>query len=453
MKYLLAMAGVLLFCCSCRQEQGPEKPNVIIFYVDDLGWSGLGCYGCDCIDTPNIDNLAAKGVRFTSAYSAAPNCSPSRASLLTGLYPPKHGITQFLPGNLDFPRFRNSVLVQPELPEGLDPQLTTIAEVFSSAGYATASIGKWHLGDQRFGPKKNGFEKNIGGNEKDHLDRIFPPYFDDYPFDDTKPKEHITDYLLRQTLGFIDANKKEPFFLYIPFFSIHYPLGGNLELQRKYAKLFGLRPGGSKEHMIRASYAAMTEGVDQFVGVICNKMKELNLDEKTIFVLTSDNGAGHDIGTRGLRGKKGFIYEGGIRVPLIFAGAGIQGGGVCDVPINQIDLMPTLINMAGLQAPPTDGVNLQPLFEGSGTIAERDLFWHYPHYANFGGMPGSAIRSGDYKLIHFYESDAWELYNLKSDLIEQNNLVETEPMRYRAMRKRLEAWLQESGAKIPQPRR
>ena len=211
--------------------------------------------------------------------------------------------------------------------------------------------------------------------------------------------EHITHCIQRNVIEFIDKNINKPFFLYIPFYSVHTPWGGNKELQEKYAKRF---PGDRT----KIAYSAMTESVDQFVGAVRAKLKERKVDNETIIVFTSDNGGSYLSTCKGLRAQKGYIYEGGIRVPFIIAGKGIQAGVVSSTPINQIDLMPTLLTLAGLKPPESDGINLQPILEGTGNIADRDLFWHYPHYANSGGKPGSVIRSGDYKLIHWYENDA-----------------------------------------------
>jgi arylsulfatase A-like enzyme len=419
-----------------------RKPNVIIFYVDDMGWAGIGSYGCDFIDTPEIDQLTSTGVRFTNAYSPAPNCSPSRASMLTGLYPPRHRITQYLPGNKDTKKFGKTAVVQADLPPGLDPAFTTIAEVFKAGGYATASMGKWHLGGDAFSPQKHGFDRVVGGNEEGHHKTVFPPYLIDPDALQGKPDEHITHCLLRHALAFIEHHADKPFFLYMPFYSVHKPFGGNKELQEKYEKRF-------PDDKTKADYAAMTEGVDRFVGAVVSKLQELGIDQDTLIVFSSDNGGVFKETCEALRERKGFVYEGGIRVPCVVAGRGVKGGRVDDTPVNHIDLMPTLAAMAGLEAPAGDGVDLRPILEGTGEIPERDLFWHYPHYANSGGKPGSVIRRGEYKLIHFYENDAWELYNLKEDPAETRNLAGEQPERAAALRRKLEDWLRETGAVIP----
>lgn len=437
----LALVVLFLLSARCGVDAASDltKPNVIIFYVDDMGWAGIRSYGCDFIDTPATDALAADGVRFTNAYSPAPNCSPSRASLLTGLYPPRHGITQYLPGNKG--KFKKGKVEQADLPPGLFPKFTTVAEVFQSAGYATVSMGKWHLGGPEFYPEKHGFDRNVGGTSAGHHRSVFPPYLQGANLNG-KPGEHITQCLLRHALDFIDEHTDAPFFFYMPFYSVHGPWGGTKELEAKYAERF---PGDRR----RIAYSAMTEGVDRFVGAVRDKLKETGLDESTLIVFTSDNGGAYDPTCQGLRKKKGYIYEGGLRVPCIVAGAGVDGGRVCDTPINHIDLMPTVLAMTGIEAPVTDGVSLAPILKGEGDIAERDLFWHYPHYANSGGKPGSVIRSGDYKLIHWYENDSWVLYNLGDDLAETTDISEHEPQRAAAMRTRLEAWLKETGAVIP----
>lgn len=439
----LAFVGLALIMNSlCVSPSQARKPNFVVFYVDDMGWVSLGSYGCDFIDTPEIDRLAAEGVRFTNAYSPAPNCSPSRASLLTGLYTPRHGITQYLPGNVE--RFKDKPLIQAELPPGLDPKFTTIAEVFRAGGYATASMGKWHLGGPEFYPERQGFDLNVGGTKEGHRS-VFPPYLRDTDTLVGNPGEHITHALLRHALDFIAQNADRPFFAYIPFYSVHRPRQGNGELEAKYAERF-------PDDKARIDYAAMTEGLDRFVGAVRSKLIETGIAEDTILVFTSDNGGDYVPTCEGLRNRKGYIYEGGIRVPWIFAGRGIQKGLVSDTPVNQVDLMPTLLSLAGLTPPRVDGVSLRPILEGTGDIADRDLFWHYPHYANSGGLPGSVIRRGDYKLIHWYETDTWELFNLKVDPAETANIAEEQPERTAVLRRALEAWLTETGAVIPRRR-
>ena len=443
MKRLLSSFLCLGFICSAPAVEG--KPNVIIFYVDDMGWAGIGSYGCDFIDTPEIDKLASIGVRFTNAYSPAPNCSPSRASMLTGLYPPRHGITQYLPGNKAKQNYKKRPMEQADLPPGLYPKFTTLAEVFKVGGYITASMGKWHLGGENYSPEKQGFDVVVGGTDEGHHSKVFPPYLKDPNALKGKPDEHITHCLQRNALAFIEQHADEPFFLYMPFYSVHGPFGGNKALQAKYDKRF---PNDKK----KAAYCAMTEGVDQFVGAVRAKLTALEIDQDTLIVFTSDNGGVFDETCEALREKKGHVYEGGIRVPCIISGKSVKGGRVSDTPINHIDFMPTLAAMAGVEAPMGDGVDLRPILEDTGKIADRDLFWHYPHYANSGGKPGSVIRTGDYKLIHFYENDAWELYHLAEDLAETHDLAKEQPERTAVLRKALENWLQETGAVIPKRR-
>ena len=438
----LSFSGLILML-GAFASAAERSPNVIVFYVDDMGWAGVGCYDCDFIDTPEIDRLAADGVRFTNAYSPAPNCSPSRASMLTGLYPPRHGITQYLPGNKRADSKRP--VIQADLPPGLDTQFTTLAEVFQEAGYATVSMGKWHLGAEEFYPEQHGFDLNVGGTDAGHHSRFYPPYLADPETLPGEPDEHITHCLQRNALDFIDQHADEPFFFYMPFYSVHGPWGGNEELTAKYAERF---PGDKT----RIAYSAMTEGVDQFVGAVRERLEELEIADDTILVFTSDNGGAYAPTCQGLRKQKGYIFEGGIRVPCIFSGPGIEANVVSDVPTSHIDFMPTLLAMAQLDSPACDGVSLQPILSGEGDIPTRDLYWHYPHYANSGGKPGSVIRSGDYKLIHWYEDDSWELYNLKDDLAETTDLSSADPERTVAMREKLEVWLDETGAVIPERR-
>ena len=423
--------------------QAQEKLNVIILYVDDMGWEGVACYGNKLIDTPHIDQMSKDGVRFTNAYSAGPNCSPSRASLLTGLYTPQHGITNVISGkkrkNKQNPKIPMSL---PELPISLDTKFTTIAEVFKEGGYATASIGKWHLG--RNGPEEHGFDISIGGSNKGHHNKIYPPYGVHENMKPLNDSEHITDCLGRYVLDYVEKTKDNPFFLYVPFFAVHSPFGGNKELTQKYNKKL---PASIRKEAKLST--AMTEGVDVVIGKLRKKLKALDIDKKTLLVFCSDNGGAVKDFCGPLRGRKGQVTEGGIRVPFIICGPGVNSGLVCDTPVIQVDLMPTLLSMAGLKAPPSDGINITPLLKGE-TIAERNLFWHYPHYSNSGSKPASVIRSGDYKLIHWYETGTNTLYNLKEDLAEETDLTKQHPEKAKALKTKLDNWLKEINAKIPQ---
>jgi arylsulfatase A len=436
---LAAGSALLATALAVQDEQAPAPPNVILLNVDDLGWRGVGAYGAKFVDTPNIDRLAADGVLFTDAYAGAPNCSPSRASLLTGLYPTRHGITHVLPHKKPDGLAPTTPMVAPDYAPGLETDFTTMAEVFQSQGYSTAIIGKWHLGGRKYSPQQHGFELSIGGGNSHK--RLYPPYLkmEGDGGLEGEPEEHITECLLRHSLKYVDEHRDGPFFLYVPFYSIHDPVGGTEALEAKYTRRFG-------SDRVRIKYAAMTEGIDQYVGALMAKLEATGLDQRTIVVFTSDNGGFAQIP---LRRGKGFLYEGGIRVPLIIHGPDIAAGREVSAPVSHVDLAPTLLALAGLDAPVTDGLDLQPLFTDEGSLPERSIFWHYPHYSLSGGSPCSAIRQGDFKLIHWYETDAIELYDLGSDRGEKANLAERDAERAKRMRTVLDDWLEESGALFP----
>lgn len=446
-KMAAAGSGMAILLHAQAAAEPAERPNFVLFYVDDMGWAGVGCYGSDFIDTPQIDRLAAEGVLFTDAYSPGPNCAPSRASMLTGLYVTRHGITHV--ASADHPRWRDEVLVPADPALALSHDFVTWAKILQENGYQTACIGKWHLGPERYYPEHHGFDVNIGGISRGQHNAVFPPYFRGDRFADAlpgKPGEHITDAQLRHALDFIENVADDaPFFLYLSFYAVHRPFGGTAELEEKYAARF---PGDDE----RIAYAAMTEGIDQAVGALRAKLRERGMDQNTILVFTSDNGGVYEPTNKGLRGRKGHLYEGGIRVPLIISGPGIQQGGVEKDPVWQVDFFPTFLDFAGHPVPENDGISLTPVLTGRGAIPDRNLYWHFPHYSFAGGRPSSVMRRGDYKLLHWYETNTQDLYQLREDQLEQNNLVDVQPERAAMMRDQLIDWLAETGAVMPSPR-
>lgn len=444
-------ALLLLLACALRGEAA-DKPNIVLILVDDLGYADVGCFGSTFFQTPNIDRLAKDGIRFTNGYAAAPICSPTRAAILTGKYPARLHLTDWLPGRKDMP---SQKLARPIIQQQLPLEEITLAEALKPAGYVSASIGKWHLGGPDFAPDKQGFDVNIGGTQAGT-----PPagYFNfKTPTLELKPGEYLTDRLTEEAEKFIETNKDKPFFLYLPHYTVHIPLQAKKELIAKYeAKA---KPGQPQHNPV---YAAMIESLDESVGRIVKKLQDLKLSEKTLVIFTSDNG-GLSVkegpftpatSNDPLRTGKGYLYEGGIRVSWILSWPGtIKPGRTSDVPIMSLDLHPTICELAGVQSPskPMDGVSLAPLLKGMGGIQRDALFWHYPHYSNQGGKPSGAVRQGDWKLIEFFEDSHVELYNLKDDLSEKTDLAAKLPDKAKELTKRLHDWRQEVKAQMPTP--
>ncbi len=449
-----------------------KPPNVVVFVVDDLGWRDLGCYGSTFYETPNVDRLAREGVRFTDAYAACPVCSPTRASLLTGRYPTRTGITNFIgaaqPGGWD----RNTRLLPAPYTDRLAHDEVTLPEAFQAAGYATFFAGKWHLGPRGFWPEDQGFQINKGGTDRGGPyggKKYFSPY-DNPRLPDGPAGEHLPDRLASETIAFIESCKDRPFLAYFSFYSVHTPLMAREDLRVKYEAKAGtvkhdgpdfLPEGARMARQVQdhAVYAGMVEAMDQAVGRVLEALHRLNLADRTVVVFTSDNGGlstseGSPTSNVPLRAGKGWMYEGGLRVPLIVKAPGVtRAGGVCGRPATSTDLFPTLLELAGLPAQPerhVDGVSLVSTLKG-GAPERGPLYWHFPHYGNQGGQPGGAIREGDWKLIEWYEDGRLELFNLREDPGEQHNLAEAHPDRVKRLHEGLRKWRTDTGARMPAP--
>ena len=435
------------------------KPNVVIILADDLGWTDIKCFGSDFYETPHIDSLASEGMKFTQNYSACTVCSPTRAAMLTGKYPARLHITDWIPGMMP----ENPKLLVPNWTKFLPHAEVTLAEVFKEAGYDTAIIGKWHLGQEPFYPKTQGFELNIAGTDKAAPPSFHAPWKIPNLSEGTDG-EYLTDRLAEEAVKFIEQSKDKPFFLYLPHFAVHTPIQGRADLVAKYrAKL-------QPHHRHRnIDYAAMVESLDAAVGRVLSTLKEQGIDQRTIVVFTSDNGGliTRETTTNApLRFGKASAYEGGVRVPLIVRWPGvIPKGLVSNTPTITMDFFPSVLEATGVKnlesnsatgASGRDGVSLLPLLKQTGTLAERDLFWHYPHHQHYqlgGAMPYGAIRSGDYKLIEFFNDMHVELYNLSDDAGEQQDLVNSQPDRVNELRNRLHQWRSSVGAQMPIPNR
>jgi arylsulfatase A-like enzyme len=449
---------------ACAAAASSPKPNIVLILADDLGWTDLACYGSKLYQTPNIDRLARNGIKFAQAYSACCVCSPTRAALLTGKYPARLHITDWIPG---LPP-ENPKLLVPDWTKYLPLEEKTIADAFKSAGYATASIGKWHLGGEEYFPEKHGFDLNIAGTAAPGVSSYFSPY-KIVTLTDGPDGEYVTDRLAHEAVRWLEANQHKPFFLYLPHFAVHTPIQGKKPIAAKYRQR--ILPGMAQTN---AMYAAMIESLDDAVGRVRAKLDSLNLADKTIVVFASDNGGRVPTTSNlPLRVGKGSCYEGGTRVPLIIYWPAVtKAGEVCETPVISMDLFPTLLEAAGLprsqsasapdptaptlqhvNAPPAfDGVSLVPLLRQNGGIARDELFWHYPHYQHYqlgGTTPYGAIRKGDFKLIEFFDNMRVELYNLRQDIGEQRNLAAQMPEKAVELRERLHAWQKEVNAQIP----
>jgi arylsulfatase A len=432
-----------------------DKPNVVLILIDDLGQRDLGCYGSTFYKTPNIDKMAREGVRFTDYYSACPVCSPTRASILTGKYPQRMNITDWIPGRGDRPDQR---LKPPQIRNELPLEEITIAKTLKSLGYATALIGKWHLGGKGFEPEKQGFDLNIGGDETGTARSYFAPFENKQGkmpgLEKAEAGEYLTDRLTTEAEKFMDANKEKPFFLYMPHYAVHTPLQAKQEIIDKYP---GKPMHGKQSNPV---YAAMIESMDASVGRVLKKLDDLKLSDNTLVIFTSDNGGLATLDgmpfaptfNGPLREGKGYLYEGGVRNPLIVKWPkGVKAGTVTDQVACSIDLFPTIQELCGSNAESKfDGVSLCPVLKGE-KLAERAIYWHYPHYANQGGRPCGAVRRGDYKLIEFYEDGRRELFDLKKDISESRNLIVEKPEIARELVALLDIWRKDVGSKMPTP--
>jgi arylsulfatase A len=452
----LTAAGVVALAFGSRLSAA-ERSNVVLIVADDLGWRDLGCYGSTFYRTPHIDRLAKDGVRFTDFYAACPVCSPTRASILTGKYPARLNLTDWLPGRPDRPDQR---LRRPAIRQELPLEEVTLAEALRAAGYATGHIGKWHLGGDGFGPTKQGFDVNVAGDHTGTPRSYFAPFRNKQGampgLEDAPEGEYLTDRLAAEAERFIAANKDRPFVLYLPHYAVHTPMRAKADLVARYK---GTPQGGRQSNPI---YAAMIESLDDAVGRVVKKLDDLKLAERTIVIFTSDNGGLATVEGPNtpatyngpLREGKGFLYEGGTRVPLIVKWPGVvKPGAVTGEVACSTDFFPTLLEASGGRQPPelkVDGVSLLPVLEG-GRLEERPLFWHYPHYANQGSKPGGAVRRGDYKLIEYYEDGRRELFDVRKDPSESRNLISERPQTAAELAAELDAWRKEVGAKMPTP--
>lgn len=450
----------------------PGHLNVLVFLVDDLGWRDTGFMGSTFYDTPNVDKLASEGMRFNQAYAAAPLCSPSRAALMSGESPPTTGITNVTEGA--YPTPTNSLLIPPASSDRLQLSVNTIAERFKQGGYATMFAGKWHLGPTGdYWPEKQGFDVNAGGwgagapNGAVKGREYFSPYRNPR-LKDGPDGEYLEDRLANETINFIRGHQTQPFFVVHAFYSVHPVINAIDPYYATYQAKVAALPGGTEPFRVAsynigmkawqnlADYGSMVSAMDGEVGKILAELDQDGLTSKTIVIFTSDNGglANYGWGTTSnepLRGGKGWLYEGGIRVPLIIKAPGVtQAGSHTEYPATTVDLVPTLLHLANLPStdPTFEGIDL---FQSDPLPVERDLYWHFPHYWG-GSRPVGAIRSGDWKLIEFFEGPRSELYNLATDPGETQDVASLRPDIVAVLHAKLEAWRAKDGALMPTAR-
>lgn len=453
---ILPTLAALVFIALAASANPPPR-NVIVILVDDMGQTDLACYGSRFYETPHIDQLARDGVRFAHGYSACTVCSPTRAALLTGKYPARLRITDWIAGH-DRPKAKLRI---PAWQKFLPYEEITLAEQFKAAGYATASIGKWHLtpnlkeGDEAYYPEKHGFDLNAGGYARGQPPSYFSPY--KLPTLSEGPTgEFLTDREAAESVKFIEANKDKPFFLYLPHYAVHTPIAGKPAIIAKYAQKAAADSTLKQRH---AAYAALVESVDDALGTIRAALRRLKLDDKTLIVFTSDNGGllmrnQQATDNSPFRLGKGSAYEGGVRVPLIVLAPGTTKPGHLETtPAMTIDIYPTVLELAGVKPLQSlvDGISLAPLLKSGAKPDRAEIFWHYPHYHPGGATPHSAVRSGDLRLVHFYEDGRDELYDLAADAGETKDLAASQPAQAKALRTRLDTWLKSVDAQLPTP--
>lgn len=458
---LTALLSVLLTATRNAKavEETSSPPNIVFILADDLGWTDLGCYGSKFYQTPNIDRLAAQGMRFTDGYTCGPNCQPTRAALLSGQYGPRTGV--YTVGSRDRFNWQSQPVEPPENVQALNLEIKTLADTLKTAGYVTGMFGKWHLGNgPRRHPGARGFDEAIASSGR-HFD------FQTSPEVDVPEGDYLTDFLTDKAVDFLQRHKDETFFLYLPHFAVHSPFQAK---QEKIEQAQEWEPASGHNDPV---YAAMIASLDESVGRVLDTIDELGLAESTLILFSSDNGGVGGYGREGitsarnvtdndpLRSGKGSLYEGGIRVPWIARWSGkVQPGSICNVPIISVDLYPTLLELSGAEAPrdqPLDGLSILPLILGKTDKLDRDsIYWHFPGYLGSGQnqwrtRPVGAVRDGDWKLLEFFEDGRLELYNLREDMSESQDQVSTQPDQAKALQQKLESWRRSINAVMPKP--
>ena len=482
----------ILNSCSQKKsvvlENKQTPPNVIFIIADDLGYTDIAAYGSSFYETPNIDNLANNAVRFTNGYANCPVCSPSRASFQTGKYPVNTGITDWIKGRkVEVGSTPNDRWIVPETEYDMKLGETTIAEVLKQKGYNTAFLGKWHLGEtEAFWPENQGYDVNIGGwsaggpQHSKGSKGYFSPYGNPR-LKDGPAGEYLPERLTNEAISLLKSNKDKPLFMCLSYYLVHTKLQAKEEdiaiFKQKREKreitenqeFSASQPwmetasGNPKQYKERIkqgnpTYSAMIKALDDNVGRLISHLKQSGTYDNTLIIFVSDNGGlataeGSSTSNLPLAKGKGWMYEGGIRVPFIIKPPKSKKGNIVDIPVSGVDFFPTILAYANNSVPlsKVDGMNLKPLLEGGKPSNERPIFWHYPHYSNQGGNPSSAIRLGDFKLIHDLELDSYELYNLKTDIGETKNIASTLPDKTVALKVMLNDWVTKNYNKKLEP--
>ncbi len=426
---------------------GARKPNIVFILADDMGWSQSGCYGSKYYETPNIDRLAKQGMRFTDAYAACPVCSPTRASIMTGKYPARLHLTDYIPGK-EFPSAKYKI---PDWQKFLPLEEVTIAEELKVAGYVTASFGKWHLSITKKPPKSEAYNPDKQGFDETII--TYKPKRNSNPENDA----HNVRKIAERSLKFLEENRDKAFFLFVSHNSIHGPEMERSALVEKYRQ-----KEGSDLPQNNPVLGAMIETLDNSVGQILQKLDDLNLAENTIVIFYSDNGGLRQTAEQTpLRGGKATVYEGGIREPLIVRWPGVvKAGSICHDPVISVDFLPTLNEMAGIRqnsSPDIDGMSIVSLLRDARHVKREALYWHYPHYHSSGIAPSGAVRKGNFKLIEWFDTSVpevkkqFELYNLKDDPGEKNDLSDELPEKVEELSKLLRKWRKSVGAQLMTP--
>ena len=448
--FLAVLVWPMAAMLSCTHSH-EELPNILLIVADDLGWKDVGFMGSDYYETPHLDRLAGEGMVFDQAYAAAANCAPSRACLMTGKYAPAHGI--YTVGSSERGDARLRRIVPAKNSTVLRKKFHTLAEVLQEAGYVTASMGKWHLGED---PCTQGFEVNVAGSLRGHPQSYFAPYGG--PELEAPEGEYLTDRLTEEALSYMRQNRHQPYFLYLPYYAVHTPIQPKDSLEQKYLDK------GSRGCQSHAGYAAMVDNLDRCIGLLLEELEQAGGRENTLVIFTSDNGGIREISCQDpLRAGKGSYYEGGIRVPLVFSWPGkIEAGVRLDDPVIHVDFYPTLVELMGKETPAElDGLSLWPLLDGTGELPERSLYFHFPIYLQayragyddgrdplFRTRPGSVIRKGMWKLHYYYEDGGVELYQLDTDPGERNNLAAIHPEKKEELLNLLWSWLEQANAPV-----
>lgn len=489
----IVTCGAAISVATLFSAEKKQLPNIVLIIADDLGYTDLGCYGSTFYETPAIDKLVSEGIKFTNGYAASPVSSSSRAAIFTGKYPVSTGVTDWIPGRSVYSNGKKEDrFLGVKTKQELALEETTIAEALKSRGYKTMFAGKWHLGEtEQFWPENQGWDFNLGGwsagrpnlgkKGDEECGGYFSPYCNPRLTDGPKG-EYLPERLVGECCKFIDKSKGSPFFVTMSFYLVHGPLQAKPEVVSKYKKklqqvgLDKINPfaesqpwmlsasGGKSEYKERTIqsnpvFAAMVEALDENIGRLIDHLKKTGEYENTLIIFTSDNGGlstaeGSPTSNRPLRGGKGWLYEGGIREPFLIIPPGKQKKAqTCDLPVGGIDIFPTIMTFAGgrtSEYPQVEGIDILQGMK-KGTIKDRPLFWHYPHYSNQGGSPASAIRVGDYKLIHDIENEKWQLYDLKNDWWESTDLSAKEPKIREKLKGLLIQWRKNKNAKMPKP--